>query len=258
MRSHGKYIAIAFVFGLIATIYLAQNGDEPTPANPDAASATNAEVEARTPSESEPKVTDAHAAKESVPVAHHNHSSTFLDESNPAAANPAADAHAELHAPRGGHTIKEPASPTETADSQSLFPWKEAGEARVASKPEEPRAKPPAEPRVNEPPLRTNDETPPGEPAGEEVQSIYGPPGSQPPEPAIGQPVSEDHGLNPSTRDQATNPNRYREFEPSPSRATAQPQVSSPGATPASYQPGSPWINRDTMVCRSVERRIPR
>ena len=42
MRTHGKYIAVGFVFALIATIYMARSGDEPAPAHRDAA-ATSAD-----------------------------------------------------------------------------------------------------------------------------------------------------------------------------------------------------------------------
>lgn len=228
MRTHGKYIAVAFVFALIATIYLAQNGDEPSPASPNAASSTNAEAEAKTPGESETKVTDAYAAKESIPVTLHNHSPSLLEETSPATGNPAAEAHAQLHAPKGGHTIKEPPQPTEIADSKSLFPWKEAEETRVAAKPAGPRAKPQTEPVVNQPKLEANEKASAGEPSIEETPSIYGPPSSQQHQPAAAQPASEKSELNALNRYPATDPNRYREFEPPPGRS----------ATPASYQPG--------------------
>ncbi|MBC7855005.1 MAG: hypothetical protein IAF94_16360 [Pirellulaceae bacterium] len=242
MRTHGKYIAVVFVFALIATIYLAQNGDEPSPANPNAASSTSAEAAANTPGESETKVTDAHSAKESVPVALHNHSPSLLDESSPALGNPAAEAHAHLHAPQGGHTIKEPAQPTEVADSKSLFPWQEAGQTRIASKPEDGRAKPQAESTLKGPNAEVREEAPKGESLVEETPSIYGPPGHQI-DPANEQTSGEGPQLNGPSGYPTTNPNRFREFEPPTSRtAPAQPPVTSQRATPASYQPGSPNI----------------
>ena len=239
MRTHGKYIAVVFVFALIATIYLAQNGDEPSPANPDAAQSTSAETEAKAPSENEAKITDAHAAKESVPVALHNHSPSLLDESSPAVGNPAAEAHAELHAPQGGNTIKEPTQPTEVADSKSLFPWKEAGETRIASKPEDRRAKPPAESKLKGPSADVREEARVEESPVEEAPSIYGPPGRQI-EPSNEQSHGEGSQLNGPSGYPTTNPNRFREFEPPTSRtAPVQPPVTSPRTTPASYQPDS-------------------
>ncbi|MGI8982492.1 MAG: hypothetical protein ACR2FY_24940 [Pirellulaceae bacterium] len=228
MRTHGKYIAVVFVFALIGTIYLAQNGDEPPPANPNAASRTNAEAEAKTSSESETKVTDAHAAKESVPIAHHNHSPSLLDETSPAAGNPAAETQAQLHAPGSSHTIKEPAQPTEIADSKSLFPWKEAGDARIASKPEDGRAKPQAESKLKGPNAEVREEAYVGESPGEEAPSIYGPP-TRRVDPPSEQPRDMGPPPNAPSGYPAADQNRYREFEPPPSRS----------ATPASYQPGT-------------------
>src|SRR5687767_9463562 len=223
MRTHGKFIAVGFVFALIATIYLAQNGDEPAPANPDAAATAHEEAGIKSQGESDPKVTDAHTAKESVSASDHQHSPALPDETSPAMmGKSSAEAHAELNAPSGGHVIKEPAPPSEVADSKSLFPWKEAGETRVAAKPE--GAKPQATAKSQE--LNANPK---------EEPSIYGPPGSAPQDdevqPATGEmPQGKSTGSYPET-----NPGTYRDFEPLQSRPAPASR-----ATPASYQPGSP------------------
>ncbi len=228
MQTQGRYIAVGFVIALIATIYMAQNGDEPAPANPDAAANSSAEAEVKSPSESAPKVTDAHTAKESVSASDHQHSSALPDETNPAMmGKSSAEAHADLNAPSSGHVIKEPAQPSEVADSRSLFPWKEVGETRVAAKPE--GAKPQAEAKSQE--LNTN---------VKEETSVYGPPGSGPHEEEVQQTTGEmPPGKSPGSYPE-TNSGTYRNFEPPQSRPAPAPRNPSQRATPASYQPGSP------------------
>src|SRR5436190_19031059 len=65
MRTHGKYIAVGFVFALIATIYMARSGDEPAPAHRDAA-ATSADENGAAASESETHAPGVQTAKEAV------------------------------------------------------------------------------------------------------------------------------------------------------------------------------------------------
>lgn len=225
MRTHGKFIAVGFVFALIATIYMAQNGDEPAPANPGAATSSHKETAVKSSSEGEPKVTDAHTAKESVSASEHLHSPGLLDETNPAKSP--AEAHADLNAPTSGHIIKEPPQHSEVADSKSLFPWKEAGETRVAAKPE--GAKPQADAKTHE--LNSN---------VKEEPSVYGPPGSGPQEEEVQQATGEmPQGRIPGSYPE-TNSGTYRDFVPPPSRPIPAPSASSQRAAPASYQPGSP------------------
>jgi hypothetical protein len=230
MRTQGKYIAVGFVIALIATIYLAQNGDEPAPANPDAAATSHEEAAVKSPSESEPKVTDAHTAKESVSVSENQHSPALRDETNPAMAGKSStEARADLNVSPSGHVIKEPAQPSEVADSKSLFPWKEDGETRVAAKPAEKVAKPQAE--AKSPERNAN---------VQEQPSVYGPPGTGPQEEEVQQATGEmPQGKSPGSYPE-TNPGTYREFEPPQTRQAPPSQTSSPRATPASYQPGSP------------------
>ncbi len=224
MRTHGKFIAVGFVFALIATIYMAQNGDEPAPANSGAAT-SHEDAAVKSPGENEPKVTDAHTAKESVSASEHQHSPELLDETNPAKSP--AEAHADLNAPAGGHVIKEPSQPSEVTDSKSLFPWKEAGETRVAAKPE--GAKPRAEAKAHE--VNTN---------VKEEPSVYGPPSSGPQEEKVQQATGEmPQGKTPAGYPE-TNSGTYRDIEPPPSQPASAPSASSQRAEPASYQPGSP------------------
>jgi len=225
MRTHGKFIAVGFVFALIATIYMAQNGDEPAPANPGAAANAHKETAAKSPSESEPKVTDAHTAKESVSTNEHQHSPGLLDEANPAKSP--AEPHTDLNAPTSGHVIKEPSQPSEVADTKSLFPWKEAGETRVAAKPE--GAKPQAEAKTHEQNAIVKEEP-----------SVYGPPGSGPQEEEVQQATGEmPQGKIPGSYPE-TNSGTYRDFVPPPGRSAPAPTAPSQRAAPASYQPGPP------------------
>src|SRR5206468_1211795 len=114
-------------------------------------------------------------------------------------------------------------------DSKSLFPWKEAGETRVAAKPEEKVAKPQAEAKSHE--LNTN---------VKEEPSVYGPPGSGPQEEEVQQATGEmPQGKSPGSYPE-TNPGTYRDFEPPPSRPATAPPAPSQRAAPASYQPGTP------------------
>ncbi|MFN0017115.1 MAG: hypothetical protein ACKVP0_02580 [Pirellulaceae bacterium] len=240
MRTHGKFIAVGFVIALIATIYLAQNGDEPAPANPNAAAATGEESKTSQPTgESESTVTDAHTAKESMPIAEHSHSPTLLIESNPAEGHLSADAHAELQPPKVDNAVKEPAEASDVADAKSLFPWKDTGESRIASKPEDVSSKLQMNPHVTAPKAEVKEETPAEEPPAEEAPSLYGPPSSRKQEPSTTQPASLGQQVSPAADYPVTSQNNYREFEPPQNRpATAQPRVS-PQATPASYQPGT-------------------
>ena len=162
MRTHGKFIAVGFVIALIVTIYMAQNGDEPAPANPNAAAAS-AKSEVKAPpaaNESESKITDAHTAKETVATAGHDHSPGLLKETSPAEEHSPAEAHAELRAPTINDSTKEPASDSDAADSKSLFPWKEPAEARVASKPNDARSNIQLNPHVTEPKTKAKEEVP--------------------------------------------------------------------------------------------------
>src|SRR4051812_3964696 len=68
MRTHGKFIAVGFVMALIATIYLARNGDEPAPPNQDASPTSQADVAA----DSGATVIEPHTAQESGPSAEHS------------------------------------------------------------------------------------------------------------------------------------------------------------------------------------------
>ncbi|MCE9528458.1 MAG: hypothetical protein K8R36_20640, partial [Planctomycetales bacterium] len=202
MRTHGKFIAVGFVIALIVTIYMAQNGDEPAPANP-AAAAARAKAEAKAPpaeNEAESKITDAHTAKESVATAGHDHSPGLLKEASPAEEHSPAEARAELPVPTTRDTAKEPAGESDVADSKSLFPWKEPAEARVASKPNDGRSNVQFNPHVTEPKTKAKEEVPAaGPPAAEppveetpaeEAPSVYGPPSSQRQVPAATQPAS--------------------------------------------------------------------
>jgi hypothetical protein len=240
MRTQGRYIIIGFVFALIATIYLAQNGDEPSPASPAANSNSRGETQAKVASESE--ITAARSAKESVPVSLHNHP-TLLDETSPAAGESLTGTRAELFAPQSGGIIQEPSQPTEAAESKSLFPWKDTGETRVAAKPQGNRTNPPAEPKLAGPSAEAQEESSVAEPASQdqEVPSIYGPPESARHESPSGEPASEGPSPNVPASYPVTDPKSYREAEQPPNRTTpVQPRGSAPRATPASYQPGIP------------------
>ncbi len=223
MGTHGKVIAVGFVFALIATIYMAQNGDEPAPANPDRAATSHEEALSKTPTEAESKVTDAHTAKESVSASEPHQSPTLMEETSPAARTASAEASADLPGSKSDSAIPDSALPTEIADSKSLFPWKEAADERVAAKPEAKEGKLPA---ISE---------------SEESPSVYGPPSSAPQDPVVRQATSEaPEGKAPESYP-VTNPGTYRDFEPPPSRtAPAQPRSSPPRAAPASNQPGTP------------------
>jgi hypothetical protein len=252
MRTHGKFIAVGFVIALIATIYMAQNGDEPTPANPNAGAAS-AKADAKAPpaeNEAESKITDAHTAKESVVTTGHDHSPGLLKETNPAEEHSPAEAHAELPVPTTGDAAKEPVGERDAADSKSLFPWKEPAEARVASKPDNGRSNIQLNPHVTEPKTKAKDEapaeelpaegTPAEESPAEEAPSLYGPPSSQRQAPAAMQPASLGQRVGTPPGYPVTSENSYREYEPPQNRAApAQPRATSQ-ATPASYQPGTP------------------
>jgi len=246
MRTHGKFIAVGFVIALIVTIYMAQNGDEPAPVNPDAAA--SAKTEAKAPpaeNEAESKITDAHTAKESVVTAGHEHSPGLLKETSPAEEHSPAQARAELHAPQTSDSAKDPSGESDVAESKSLFPWKEPVEARVASKPDNGRSNIQLNPHVTEPKTKAKDEAPAEElpaeePPAEEAPSLYGPPSSQRQVPAATQPSSLGQRVGTPAGYPVTSENSFREYEPPLNRAApAQPRASSQ-ASPASYQPGIP------------------
>lgn len=229
MRTHGKYIAVGFVIALIATIYMAQSGDEPTPAKPNAATASTKASETEASAEGESRVAEAQTAKEAV-SAGHNHTSPTLDETSPAQAN--------LSAPKSANTIHEPEPDAEVVDSRSLFPWKGTGEARVAGKPEgakQENAKPQAE--AKSPANQENASEGVAQESRAEEPSVYGPPGTAPQEE-----IQQTNGELPQGKSPAaypeTNPGTYREYAP-PSQPGPAPRTS-PRASPASYEPGYP------------------
>lgn len=236
MRTHGKFIAVGFIVALIAVIYLAQNGDEPPPANPESAVSAKAEQDAQEPlpiKAAESKITDAYTAKESTPAQESVRSPELLKEANPADEQSPA-AHAELHAPTAGDSIQEPDLPGEVAESTSLFPWKEPESPRVATKPDDGRSKVQLNPHVTRRQPELEAEVPANESATE-MPSVYGPPGSQPQEPATESPSNSEPQLNAPTNYPVTNPSSVGEFQPAQNRPASVP----PRATPASYQPGS-------------------
>jgi hypothetical protein len=171
MRTHGKFIAVGFVIALIATIYMAQNGDEPSPPQR-IPSAQQAEA-GKTPANGGPANTPSQAAAEALPLKERDASPSLLSEANPAAAANHGEPRAELQAPDSKNVIKEPTTASEVADSKSLFPWKDSADPRVASKPESPRAKQPAASQAP----RSEYAPPAGNNAGD-PPSIYGPAGS--------------------------------------------------------------------------------
>ena len=235
MRTHGKFIAVAFVIALIATIYMAQNGDEPAPANPDAAASASTDGEAKSVAdETASGSTDSHAAKESIPVVEHQRPGGLAGETSPAA-SVADHAHAELHPPLGHGTIQEPIDVREMADAKSLFPWKDADQTRVASKPDDGRAKPEpgaTPPKPEAPPLT---EPTPTEGPTDETPSIYGPPSSVNREPAA-QPANGGPQLPAPAAYPVTNQSSYRTFEP----PQARPNAGQQRATPASFDNAPP------------------
>lgn len=236
MRTHGKFIAVGFIIALIATIYMAQNGDEPAPANPDSVSANADEP---TGGEREPSLTEVPAAKEPIPVVEHQPSGALASDTSPAT-DTAIEAHAELHPPPSGGIVKEPTDIGEVADAKSLFPWKDVAETRVASKPDDGRARTEAKPPQPEAPAlseTTPTEGPADAPAdadadtsAEETPSIYGPPSSANREP-VGEPARGGPELNAPTTYPVTNPSSFRITEPPPAR----PNAGQSRATPASY-----------------------
>lgn len=240
MRTHGKYIAAGFIVALIATIYLAQSGDEPPPANPDTTVSANAEPEVQSPlpaSEAEAKITDAHTAKESIPAPGGGRSPALVKEANLANEQSPAEAHAELHSPTTDNTVKEPSEPIDVAESKTLFPWKDAGESRVASKPSDPRSNMQLNPHVTNRQPSPPAVVPENESEGV-VPSVYGPPGNQPQEPAAEQPAGPER--NAPSNYPVTNPSSFGQYQPSQNRpATTPPRASSPRATPASYEPAT-------------------
>lgn len=225
MRTHGKFIAVGFIIALIATIYMAQNGDEPAPANPDSVGASAADKLGV--GERESSLADVPAAKESVPVEGHQPAETLAVETSPASV-PAIEAHAELHPPPSGGIVKEPADIGEVADAKSLFPWKDATQTRVAAKPDDGRAKPATKPLEPEAPALSKPAA--TDASAEEAPSIYGPPGSANRGPGA-EPASGDPQLNAPTTYPVTNPSSFRVLEP----PQARPNVGQTGATPASY-----------------------
>jgi hypothetical protein len=229
VRTHGKFIAVGFVFALIATIYMARRGDEPAPAHRDATATSAKEHGAEAPGENEAKDLTIQTAKEAISASEHQ-ASPAHDETSPA--------HANLGVPTGGNTIHEPTEPAEVAEANSLFPWKGAEETRVAAKPESPKRE--AAPKETKSPVN------PGAGAVETVKesrqeesSIYGPPGSGPAEE-----VQQATGEIPSEKSPAATPENSsgtRDFEMPPSRSPAPEGTrSSSRATPAAYQPASP------------------
>jgi hypothetical protein len=231
MRTHGKFIAVGFIIALIATIYMAQNGDEPAPANPDSVSAN---ADESTEGERESSLTQGPAAKESIPVVEHEPSGSLAGDTSPAT-DAVIDAHAELHPPPSGGIVKEPTDVDEVADAKSLFPWKDAAETRVAAKPDDGRAKRETRPPPSEAPAFSKP-APTDEPAAavmEETPSVYGPPNSANREPAksAAEPESGGPELNAPATYPVTNPSSFRITEPT----QARPNVGPSRATPASY-----------------------
>jgi hypothetical protein len=231
MRTHGKFIAVGFIIALIATIYTAQNGDEPAPANPDSVSAS---ADESADGERESNLTEVPAAQDSIPVVEHQPSGALARDTSPA--TDAVEAHAELHPPQSGGIVKEPVDVGEVADAKSLFPWKDAAETRVAAKPDDGRAKTgtkpleSAAPPSSEPaPTEARSDAPADAPA-EETPSIYGPPSSSNREP-VGEPAGGAPELNAPTTYPVTNPSSFRIHEP----PQARPNVGQTRATPASY-----------------------
>ena len=245
MRTHGKYIAVGFIIALIATIYMAQNGDEPVPAKPashvSAKSETDlvappsaAEAAAKAAIEADARITDAYTAKESSPI-----SPALSKEVNPAEGLSSEEAHAELPTPPTDIAVTEPVETSEVADSKSLFPWKESTDARVASKPDDGRGKVQLNPHVTERPTKAETDASADEPAAESP-SVYGPPGSQPQEPAGEQPADSNPRLNAPTNYPVTSPSSFGDFQAPQNRPSTIPPHASSRATPASYQPGTP------------------
>jgi hypothetical protein len=240
MRTHGKYIAVGFIVALIATIYLAQSGDEPPPANPNSTVSANAEPKVPEPlpvSEAEAKITDAHTARESIPAPGGGRSPALVKEANLANEQSPAEAHAELHSPALNNTVKEPSEPVDVAESKTLFPWKDSGENRVASKPGESRSNMQLNPHVTNRQSPSPAVVPENESQGV-APSVYGPPGNQPQEPSAEEPAAAEQ--NAPSNYPATNPSSFGEYQPSQNRpATTPPRASSPRATPASYEPAT-------------------
>lgn len=235
MRTHGKFIAVGFIVALIAVIYLAQDGDEPPPANPESAGSAKTEQEAQEPlpiMAAESKITDVYTAKESTPAQGAGRSPELLREANPADEQSPA-AHAELHSPTTD-SIREPDLPSEVVESTSLFPWKESESPRVATKPDDGRSKVQLNPHVTRRQPEIESEVPGNQPAAE-TPSVYGPPSSQPQEPAAESPSNSEPQLNAPANYPVTNPSSVGEFQPAQNRPASVP----PRATPASYQPGS-------------------
>jgi hypothetical protein len=231
MRTHGKFIAVGFVIALIATIYMSRNGDEPAPANPNAAAAS-AEADQAGAAETAAQV-DTQTAKEAV-SASQNHLSPTLDETSPASSQ------ANLSPPKSANTIHEPEPDAEVADVRSLFPWKGTVEARNVGKPESAKqenAKPQAEAAA----IENLDSPHEGVVHGSRTEepSVYGPPvQNTSPREEVQQTRGElPQGKSPGAYPE-TNPGTYRDFAPS-SQPSPAPRTS-PRASPASYEPGYP------------------
>lgn len=241
MRTHGKFIAVGFVICLIATIYLAQNGDEPAPPRHDESVTQDIQATHQSAAaESESKITAAHTAVESSSSGDHGQSPALVGDANPATEGRSQGSRAELRLPVPEETAKEL---SQAAGANSLFPWKDAAEPRVASKPEESPARPKLPGLIENPtvPPRREAEASPSE--TKEAPSLYGPAGNSHPSPAQSdQPPAAGDGpqLQAPAAYPLTNPGSFRDFSPQQPalQQPALPPTGSPPprATPASFQ----------------------
>lgn len=225
MSSHGKLIAIGFVLALIVTIYLARrNRQSASPSKPaDVASDLNVEMPPETAAESTPA---PELASEVANDGSRSPAPLFETTHPSAAAESSSEPHTQLQLPIAADQPANP--PAAASDSKDLFPWKEKGEPRMASRPEAPAAEETREnPGVYAPSVQpVND--PPAEKAPSNPQTT--PSGKS--EPALNAPYEYP----------VTSPTSYRDFGAAdgPSRTAARPASAPGGAMPASYQNQTP------------------
>lgn len=221
MSSHGKLIAIGFVLALIVTIYLARrNRPSASPSKPaDVATDLNVEM----PPETAAEATAAPELASEVANDGSRSPAPLFETTHPASsAENSSEPHTQLQLPIAAD---RPASqPAAASDGQDLFPWKDKGEPRMASRPEAPAAEETGEnPGVYAPSTQPANDPP----TGNAPSNPQAAPGGKS-EPALNAPYEYP----------VTSPTSYRDFGAAdgPSRTAARPASAPGGAVPASYQ----------------------
>ncbi|QDU31199.1 hypothetical protein ETAA8_63520 [Anatilimnocola aggregata] len=140
LQSHGKIIAIGFVFALIGTIYLARrNQPKPEVADPNTSAPVGLAIEEPGHHDHDHPPTEAANTAPRLVEAPSHPLDTTPSPATADANKPGPSSTADLHPP-----MPNPTPANAAPSGEPLFPWQQSGEARVATRPDAPAATAPA------------------------------------------------------------------------------------------------------------------